>query len=337
MFENMTFEYLLKGMMDRVPDVFDKREGSMIYNALAPSAAELAEAYILLDIVREESYVESCSYNSLVEKCKEYGIFPTPATNAIVKGKFNIDVEIGSRFSLDDLNFVVTEKISDGVFKLQCEDVGPILNLGSLIPVEYIKGLETAELTDILINGEYEEDTDSLKKRFLEFIRKKPTSGNKHHYKTWALEVRGVGDCKIVPLWDGNGTVKVIIISSDKLAASTEIINNVKSHIESVRPIGADVTVVSASEKKINISTKVILANGYTIQNVKENIEKDLKAYLAENAFKNSYISFAKLGSIILSTDGVLDYSELTVNDIVTNIPLNDDEVAVPGEVTVIL
>lgn len=36
MFENMTFEYLLQSMMDRVPNAFDKREGSIMYNALAP-------------------------------------------------------------------------------------------------------------------------------------------------------------------------------------------------------------------------------------------------------------------------------------------------------------
>ncbi|MFR0018671.1 MAG: baseplate J/gp47 family protein [Paraclostridium sp.] len=338
MFENFTYEYLLQGMLDRVPNVFDKREGSMIYNAIAPSAAELAESYIMLDITKDELFASSCSYNSLVEKCDEYGIYPKPATNAIVKGKFNIDVPIGSRFTLDSLNFVVTEKISTGVFKLQCEDVGPIFNLGTLIPIDYIQGLETAVLVEILENGEDEESLDSLRDRYLNFKRKKPTSGNKNHYKMWALEVRGVGDCRVLPLWNGNGTVKVVIIDVDKNAATQELVEKVYAHIDEERPLLPGVlTVASAIEKKINISTKLILANGYNIQTVKENIEKDLKAYLAENAFKDTYISFAKIANVVFSAEGVLDYSELKVNNVITNIPLNDDEVAVPGEVTVVI
>ncbi|EQH05580.1 putative phage baseplate assembly domain protein [Clostridioides difficile DA00196] len=33
--------------------------------------------------------------------------------------------------------------------KMKCETAGPIFELGKLIPIEYIDGLETAELTEI--------------------------------------------------------------------------------------------------------------------------------------------------------------------------------------------
>ena len=46
---------------------------------------------------------------------------------------------------------------------------------------------------------------------------------------------------------DGSGTVKVIIINSEKGVASEELINEVKTHIEENRPIGAEVTVESAA------------------------------------------------------------------------------------------
>ena len=35
------------------------------------------------------------------------------------------------------------------------------------------------------------------------------TSGNKNHYITWATEVSGVAYASCIPLWNGNGTVKV--------------------------------------------------------------------------------------------------------------------------------
>ena len=47
MFENYTYEKILNDMLDRVPDSLDKRQGSIIYNALAPAAVELQNMYIL--------------------------------------------------------------------------------------------------------------------------------------------------------------------------------------------------------------------------------------------------------------------------------------------------
>lgn len=40
MYENVTYEDILQRMLDRVPDSMDKREGSIIYDALAPAAVE---------------------------------------------------------------------------------------------------------------------------------------------------------------------------------------------------------------------------------------------------------------------------------------------------------
>ena len=42
MYEHITFDVILERMMDRVPNNIDKREGSIIYDALAPAAVELA-------------------------------------------------------------------------------------------------------------------------------------------------------------------------------------------------------------------------------------------------------------------------------------------------------
>ncbi len=41
MFENNTYQVILERMLARVPEEFDKREGSILYDALAPAAALL--------------------------------------------------------------------------------------------------------------------------------------------------------------------------------------------------------------------------------------------------------------------------------------------------------
>ena len=48
MFEDMTFENILNDMLSRVPNDVDKREGSIIYDALAPCAYHLAQTYFQL-------------------------------------------------------------------------------------------------------------------------------------------------------------------------------------------------------------------------------------------------------------------------------------------------
>lgn len=59
--DQMTFEFILDRMLDRVPDTVDKREGSIIYDALAPAAAELAKTYMELDVVMDEAFVDTAS------------------------------------------------------------------------------------------------------------------------------------------------------------------------------------------------------------------------------------------------------------------------------------
>ena len=98
-------------MLDRIPEGLDKREGSILYNALAPTAIELQNAYIEMDTILDLTYIDTTEGEYLTKKCHERGIDRITATNAIVKGVFNIDVPIGSRYYIDGLNFIVTERI----------------------------------------------------------------------------------------------------------------------------------------------------------------------------------------------------------------------------------
>lgn len=86
MYENITYEDILQRMLDRVPNNMDKREGSIIYDALAPAAIELQLMYIELDVIMNESFADTASREYLIKRASERGITPEPATNAILKG-----------------------------------------------------------------------------------------------------------------------------------------------------------------------------------------------------------------------------------------------------------
>ena len=61
MYEQETFEVILNRMLDKVPDGVDKREGSIIYDALAPAAVEMAQMYIELDINANLKFADTAS------------------------------------------------------------------------------------------------------------------------------------------------------------------------------------------------------------------------------------------------------------------------------------
>ena len=195
MYEDMTFENIMDRCLDRVSSSIDKREGSVVYDAIAPAAAELAIMYIELAYLMDRAFPDTESGDDLTKKVRERSIFRTPATAAIRKGYFEdgngaaMDVPIGTRFSGDNLNYTVTEKIATGQFRLLCETPGAAGNQyqGNLFPIDYVEGLGAARLADILINGEDEESDEDLLDRYMDSLQAQAYGGNKADYKTKAI------------------------------------------------------------------------------------------------------------------------------------------------------
>lgn len=205
---NVTYDEILERMIARVPDKFDKREGSVIFDALSPVAVEVQNSYIELNRLIAESYADSASREYLILRCKERGIAPYEATNAVLKGKFtpaDIDV-VGKRFNIGSVNYVVTEKIAEGEYKVECESSGIIGNryMGTMIPIEYIEGLETAEITEVLIPGEDAEDAESLRKRYFGSFNIRAFGGNRADYIEKVSAVAGVGGVKVTRVWNAD-------------------------------------------------------------------------------------------------------------------------------------
>ncbi|WP_252898271.1 hypothetical protein [Apilactobacillus ozensis] len=50
------FDYYMDSMLDNVPDDLDKRQGSIIYDALAPAAQQQAEDNLILSEYIKQSY-----------------------------------------------------------------------------------------------------------------------------------------------------------------------------------------------------------------------------------------------------------------------------------------
>ena len=208
MYENETYEVILERMLDRVSDQLDKRPSSLIYDTHSSTAIELQILYIELEYLIKNSYGDTAAREFLVMLCKDRGITPESATNAVLKGEFTpTDIDVtGQRFNIGSLNYVVTEQIAPGQYQVMCETAGVIGNqyLGQMIPMEYIDGLETATLTEVLVPGEDEEETEALRQRYFDSFNEQAFGGNLAAYLEAVRKIDGVGDVKVTRVWNGD-------------------------------------------------------------------------------------------------------------------------------------
>ncbi|MDR7856295.1 baseplate J/gp47 family protein [Tissierella sp.] len=333
MFEDMTYENILTDMLSRATSDVDKREGSIIYDALAPCAYQLAQTYFMLNNFIDLVSGDTAVGEYLDRVVADYGITRKQPTRAIRKIETTGVIDIGTRWGLNDTVYVIRELISPNIYKAECEQYGEIGNIytGTLENIDNISGI-TATLTDIFSSGQDEETDENLRSRFYIQIQTPSTSGNVDDYKKWALEVPGVGDIKVFPLWNGNGTVKLLIVDSNMEVDET-LEQIVYEHIETLRPICVAVTVDSPTGKDIDVVVNIILDGSKSLVEVKNDFIKSFTDYLKETVFKTYSVSYARIGSLLLSTQGIADYSNLLVNDDTVNIEILDTEMPIAGSV----
>jgi len=345
----MTFQKILKDMLDRIPEGLDKREGSVLYNALAPTAIELQNAYIEMDTILDLTYIDTTEGIFLTKKCRERGIERQQASKSIRKGVFNIDVPIGSRYYIDGLHYIVTEKIEQNIFKLQCEVAGEQGNhsIGKMIPVEYIPELTSAMLTDVLIPGEDIESDKSLRQRYYDSLYGYAFGGNIADYKQKVGKMQGVGAVKVYPVWQGGGTVKIVILSSEYTTPSQYLIDTVQTAVDPVQnhgeglgiaPIGHIVTVVGAGQTVVDVSTNITYQNGYGFPNIQNAFEKAIDEYFQElnqswENEQNIVVRVSKIESKILDLEGVIDVNDTTLNGQQKNVVIESDNIVIKGNI----
>lgn len=356
MFEQQTFEFITERMLDYVEqwkaekgESLDLREGGIVFDMGAMTAKELAEFYIGLDGIILETFPETASRPNLIRRAAEYGVYPDEATHAVIKGEFDNDIPIGSRFSLGELNYVAIQRISMGVFEMECETKGVIGNsqFGTLIPINYIDGLGSAELTELLILGENEEETEVFRRRFFLSRKQIPYGGNRDDYQQKVMKIDGVGGVKSYRTPTGGGTVGITVIASDFSPPTPTLLDAVQTVLDpipnqgeglGVAPYGHRVTVKGVEMVPIDISLRLVLSSA-TLGQLQAEVEAMAETYLleqrklwAENYFL--IIRQLQIEARTLDLQGVTDVLESTLNEIDENVVLSPNQIPVLGTVT---
>jgi uncharacterized phage protein gp47/JayE len=357
MYEHMTFDYILQRMLARVPDTIDKRQGSIIYDACAPAAAELAQMYIELDINYNLSFADTASGEYLARRAAEFGVNRNTATATVRKGLFYnasnalMDVPIGTRYAINDLSYIITERISTGTYRLTCESTGTIGNeqFGALLPIDYVANLARAELVEVLVPGEDEETDEALRQRLYATVNEPAFGGNIADYKNKINAIPGVGATKVYPAWNGGGTVKCTIIASDWSVPSPALINEVQTIMDptvnsgegiGVAPIGHVVTIAGVTSQTINIETTLTLASGVTPGQVQTEVEAAIESYLLDlrRDWVNQQLLIVRTAQIdarLLTVASVEDVTDTRINGVASNLTLAADQIPVRGVVVI--
>ncbi|MDQ0154903.1 baseplate J/gp47 family protein [Robertmurraya andreesenii] len=280
-------------------------------------------------------------------RCSELGVIPKEAVKAVgtltFMGADGTVVPVGTRVSTDSVTPIYFTTVTEGVItdgvcdvEAEAENAGFIGNVAAK-KITLVLG-DLSGVVTVINNANFDGGTDvesdeSLLARYYEKAQKPATSGNANHYLQWAKSVAGVGDARVHPLWNGPGTVKVVLLDTDKTAPPQTTIDDVETFIENVRPIGATVTVVGAEEVSINVSATLTLATDVTLEEVTAQFTEALRQYLKSIAFTGELIRYTRIANLLLDIPPIIDYQDLTVNGAIANIELTGDQVGVIGTV----
>lgn len=311
--EAQNFDYWLNLMLDNVSNDIDKREGSIIYDALAPAAMVNAQQSLSLANILRETYIKTAQGEFLDYRAVEHGTNRYTATNAEVKARFNdddgnpVNVEVGDRFASiaeSPIFYTVVKANNDGTAEMQAEEAGTSANsyIGQVLPVTPNDNLAWAEITEVTIPARDEETDDHLRTRLLNSNSWVAYGGNVADYLDMTSKIHDVGATQVYPTWDGAGTVKLVILNNDLMPASQTLIKKVKEEIDpeesttqgyGLAPIDHRVTVVAPEAFEVNITMNVTIAENANIDTIRTNIKASL-----EELFKSLRRDWSTIDSV---------------------------------------
>lgn len=264
---------------------------------MSPAALEIQQIYQELADVLKNTFADTANLEYLILRARERGVHWLEATNAVVKATLTFDGEevedepavVGSVFALENssLMYEVIEKVSYtgsiGTYLLKCNEAGAKGNIafGSLLIEEatddaLFDSLQIAEITSLEITARNDEDVESLRKRYFNSIDSDAFGGNIADYKEKSLLLPMIGAIKVIPVWQGGGTVKLIFLNAAyDIPTGTEIAQ-VKNAFDpspegegyGLAPIGHTVTVVAPTAVDMDVVCDVTYETGYNWQSL---------------------------------------------------------------------
>ena len=364
--DDNTFEKILNRCLanDRLVDV-DKRVGSVIYDALAPVCLELAEAYVKMDILEEQTYLMTATGNNLDKRVYDYGISRRKATRALRIAEFkqykvdsqgnyvldennqriliDMEIEVGIRFAIPENAEITYEYIgkTDGYKILECEQTGTQGNehLGTILPLTPILNLAQANIISTYKPAEDDETDTELRARAVANLNYGAFGGNIQDYIERVNAIDGVGQTKVFPAWQYNGSVLLSVVDPLYNPITDEFARNLKEQIDpedstgqgiGIAPIGHYVTITTPTRQDVDVALTIEFLNTETIETIQEEVERKIKEYFLSirQSYKqdvNLTIYRARIIEKVLELEFVLNVTDVKLNGEMNDIVYVDE------------
>ena len=331
MFEQFNEKYILNKLKQNVDNGIDTSEGTFTHDVLSPSANEISRLYSMMDHALSQAFLTKAEGSYLTDKAKEFGVERKGAQKAVgtvrFTGKEGVIITKNSIVStVSGLQYETVEPKSISVgatfadVKVESLGYGKEYNINAFEIKSLntsISGIEKVENLDSFVGSSATETDSDLRKRTFQKINYPTASGNANHYREWASEVNGIGAVKVLPTWNGPGTVKLIILDSQRKAANQALIDNTKAHVEKNRPIGATVEVTTARIVNIQIIIDIKQTGSALMEDIKKLLTERVNKYLDTIAFELEKVSYNKLVAILetlVNEEVVSDYRNVRIN-----------------------
>lgn len=298
----MDYDYLINAALDRVPDTMDKRQGAIIFDALAPAAYVMTELVMNVADATLQTFTQTATDEFLDFKAEERGLKREPATKADVLAKATdedgqpLNLSIGDRFAsigADPIYYEVT-KLSTvaGQATLTAEALGELGNsyVGQLLPISAISRFGNAEILELTVPARDVETDEELRERLLKANATINFGGNVSDYIEFVTGLEDISAVQVYPTWNGGGTVKIAVLNNQFLAPSQDLIKATQNAIDpldaqgdgyGIAPIGHTVTVVAPTLRTINVSVQIATKPAVTVEDVRQQVEKAIADYIA--------------------------------------------------------
>ena len=352
-----SFEQILdRTLSNELLSDVDKREGSIVYDTLAPVCMELADAYVKMDILESQLSLLTATGTNLDNRAYEQGMAREQATQAERIGTFKkyqvdeqtgeyvkdendnkilIDMNIpeGSRFVSPENDNIIYEFIGKDDKDeniLRCETYGTIGNeyMGTILPLTAIPDLVEAKITGTHIPAQDTENDDELRTRVVNKLNSLSFGGNINSYIEKVSSIDGVGTCKVFPAWQYNGSVLLSIVDSSYEPITQSFADRIKEEIDpeessgkgvGFAPIGHYVTITTPIKSNVKVQFHLDLEAGVTSGNVQEECERRIEEYF--NSVRHNFGQDNTLGIYRARIiDTIIEIPEvLNITDVLLN------------------
>lgn len=353
-FLSQTPDIVRARILSQVSSDLDTSEGSTIWNLLAPPAQEFSILWGLLDELVALGFLQSAQGEYLYARGEERGVFQRPAHRAagtvtftgtagstISRGTVVSNTVIGG--TDDDLIlFATDQEVTIGAGKTTVDvgitaiDTGVSGNLeaGEVNQIQSaVTGVDSVTNAAATGGGSDAESVEEFRHRALQFVRATRGSGTPDDYRIWTQEVPGTGTPTIQPVWNGAGTVRVLVVDVDGDPAPTQLLKEVEDYVTARNPIGSTVTIAAPTTVTVNVAVDISVGTGYTVTGLEDEVTAALRRYFATLEVGEDVV-LTKVGAVVAGVSGVTDYQTLTLAGAASNKVISAAQLAILGTVS---